>query len=189
MMQDAVLSPRGLRYSDPFEGVRLSGLGMGAMRLPQVEPGFAGAIDEPRAMAIIERCMDLGINYYDTAYGHHGGASESLLARALSRYPRESYYLADKFNVQANPDFRAQFEEQLGRLKTDYVDFYMLHGVTDALMDDYLNQGAPEYFDAQKEKGRIGRFGFSFHGSTQALRDLLDRRAWDFVQIQLNYYD
>lgn len=85
--------------------------------------------------------------------------------------------------------FRAQFDEQLGRLKTDYVDFYMLHGVTDALMDDYLNQGAPEYFDAQKEKGHIGRFGFSFHGSTQALRDLLDRRAWDFVQIQLNYYD
>lgn len=97
-----------MRY-ELFEGrTRLSKLGMGAMRLPQTAPGFAGPIDEPGARAILDRCMAAGVNYYDTAYIYHGGNSERVLGRALARYPRDSFHLADKFNLQANPDYAAR---------------------------------------------------------------------------------
>ena len=97
--------------------------------------------------------------------------------------------MADKFNVQANPDYRAQLAQQLERLGTGHIDFYLLHGVTDRLVSDYLDNGAPEYFEEQRRRGTLRRLGFSFHGSPEALRVMLDRRTWDFVQIQLNYYD
>ena len=97
-----------MRY-ELFEGrTRLSKLGMGDMRLPQTAPGFAGPIDEPGARAILDRCMAAGVNYYDTAYIYHGGNSERVLGRALARYPRDSFHLADKFNLQANPDYAAR---------------------------------------------------------------------------------
>ncbi len=102
---------------------------------------------------------------------------------------REFYFVADKFNVQAEPDFEKQFEDQLSRLQLDSIDFYLLHGITDKLVSDYLDHGAPEYFLKQKKVGKIRYFGFSFHGSPEALRRILSRYPWDFVQIQLNYYD
>lgn len=171
------------------DGTELSRLGMGAMRLPQTAPGLAGPIDEPRATELVDYCMQHGVNYYDTAYIYHGGASEVVLGRALARHPRESYHVADKFNVQANSDYRAQLAQQLERLGTGHIDFYLLHGVTDRLVSDYLDNGAPEYFEEQRRRGTLRRLGFSFHGSPEALRAMLDRRKWDFVQIQLNYYD
>ena len=70
--------------------------------------------------------MAHGVNYYDTAYIYHGGKSEVVLGRALSKYPRDSFYIADKFNIQANPDYKAQFSEQLIRLQTEYIDFYFV---------------------------------------------------------------
>ncbi len=100
-----------MRYQKFREHVNLSKLGLGAMRLPQTEPGLAKPIDEPEAQKLIDYCMAHGVNYYDTAYIYHGGKSEEFLGRALSKYPRECYYVADKFNVQANPDYRAQFAE------------------------------------------------------------------------------
>ena len=111
------------------------------------------------------------------------------MGQALKKYPRESFLVADKFNVQAEPNFKAQFAQQLSRLQMDYIDFYLLHGLTDQLIPDYLNCGAPEYFLEQKRQGKIRHFGFSFHGSPAALRQILARYDWDFVQIQLNYYD
>ena len=162
---------------------------MGAMRLPQTEEGFAKPIDRAAAEELIDYCMAHGVNYYDTAYIYHGGQSEAFLGRALKKYPRESYFVADKFNVQAEPDFEKQFEDQLSRLQLDSIDFYLLHGMTDKLVSDYLDHGAPEYFLKQKKAGKIRYFGFSFHGSPEALRRILSRYPWDFVQIQLNYYD
>lgn len=141
------------------------------------------------AEELIAYCMAHGVNYYDTAYIYHGGQSEAFLGRALKKYPRESYFVADKFNVQAEPDFEKQFENQLSRLQLDSIDFYLLHGMTDKLVSDYLDHGAPEYFLKQKRAGKIRYFGFSFHGSPEALRRILSRYPWDFVQIQLNYYD
>ena len=83
--------------------------------------------------------------------------------------------MADKFNVQAEPDYEKQFAQQLARLQMDRIDFYLLHGVTDKLISDYLDHGAPEYFREQKCRGKIKYFGFSFHGSPDALRQMLAR--------------
>lgn len=88
-----------------FKDLQLSQLGMGAMRLPQTEPGFAKLIDEPKAMELIDCCISHGVNYFDTAYIYHMGQSEVLLGKALKRYPRDSFCVADKFNVQAEPDY------------------------------------------------------------------------------------
>lgn len=172
-----------------FDNIRLSQLGMGAMRLPQTEPGFAKPIDEPMATELIDYCISHGINYFDTAYIYHMGQSEVFLGKTLKQYPRDSFYIADKFNVQAEPDYEKQFAQQLERLQMNRIDFYLLHGVTDKLISDYLDHGAPTYFREQKRAGKIRYFGFSFHGSPDALRQMLARGPWDFVQIQLNYYD
>ena len=177
-----------MRY-EIFNGkVKLSKLGLGVMRLPQTEPGFAGPVDEQKARELIDYCMAHGVNYYDTAYVYHGGRSEVVLGRALSGYPRDSFYLADKFNIQADPDFKAQFAEQLTRLQTEYIDFYLLHGITDLTAGDYESCGCIPYFQEQKRIGKIKYLGFSFHGTPDCLRELLAYNCWDFVQIQLNYY-
>ena len=178
-----------MRYERFRDNVKLSKLGLGAMRLPQTEPGFAGPIDESKAREMIDYCMQHGVNYYDTAYIYHGGKSEAVLGRALSKYPRDSFYMADKFNVQANPDYEAQFSEQLNRLQTEYIDFYLLHGITDLTVGDYEACGCIPYFQEQKRMGKIKYLGFSFHGTPDCLRELLKKNCWDFVQIQLNYYD
>ena len=101
-----------MRYHQ-FGDIRLSQLGLGAMRLPQTEPGFAKPIDEPKAMELIDYCISHGVNYFDTAYIYHMGQSEVFLGKALKGYPRESFYVADKFNVQAQPDYEKQFARQL----------------------------------------------------------------------------
>ena len=178
-----------MRYEIYKDNIKLSKLGLGAMRLPQTAPGFAGPIDESKAQEIIDYCMALGVNYYDTAYIYHGGRSEVVLGLALSKYPRESFYIADKFNVQANPDYKAQFAEQLARLQMEYIDFYLMHGVTDLTVADYEASGCIPYFEEQKRTGKIKYWGFSFHGTPDCLRKLLEKYRWDFVQIQLNYYD
>lgn len=105
-----------MRYEIFKDNAKLSKLGLGAMRLPQTEPGFAGPIDEAKAQEVIDYCMEHGVNYYDTAYIYHGGKSEVILGRALSKYPRDSFYIADKFNVQANPDYEAHGENQTFRI-------------------------------------------------------------------------
>ena len=178
-----------MKYTQAFEGLSVSRLGMGAMRLPVQENQEGKPIDFEAAREIIRRCIEGGINYFDTAYIYHGGHSETFLAKALAEYPRDSYFLADKFNLQANPDFRAQFAQQLERLNTDYIDFYLLHGIQDSSEEPMLQSGCIEYFREMKAQGKIRHFGFSFHGSPDSLRRLLAAGPWDFVQIQLNYMD
>lgn len=178
-----------MKYTQAFEGLSVSRLGMGAMRLPVQENQEGKPLDFEAAREIIRRCIEGGINYFDTAYIYHGGHSETFLAKALAEYPRDSYFLADKFNLQANPDFRAQFAQQLERLNTDYIDFYLLHGIQDSWEEPMLQSGCIEYFREMKAQGKIRHFGFSFHGSPDSLRRLLAAGPWDFVQIQLNYMD
>ena len=177
-----------MQYKTYKSNVKLSRLGMGNMRLPVVE-GDNSKIDYDKAKAIIDRCMESGINYYDTAFIYHGGKSEEFVGRALAEYPRESFYAADKFNLQAEPDYRAQFAEQLNRLQMDYIDFYLLHGIQDSLIDKFMSNGCISYFDEMKKQGKIRYLGFSYHGSVSELPELLKAYPWDFVQIQLNYYD
>ena len=134
-----------------FRGeVTLSRLGMGAMRLPMKEEA-GSPIDVEKAQEIIDYAVKNGVNYFDTAYVYHEGKSEEFLGKALSKYPRDSFYVADKFNYMANPDYKAQFAEQLDRLQMDRIDFYLLHAVSDDLMDQLLSCGIkPENISAAR---------------------------------------
>jgi hypothetical protein len=181
-----------VHYTD-FQGKQLSRLGMGNMRLPTT--GDTGTVDEERAQAIIDLVYANGVNYFDTAYMYHNGQSERFLGKALKKYPRDSYYLADKmpgFMLQPGQTPRDIFEEQLRRCDTDYFDFYLCHNVNEATVDVYNDEalGIIPYLLQEKAAGRIRHLGFSNHGSPELLRGFLDR--WDcfeFVQIQLNYLD
>lgn len=170
----------------PFQDRMISALGMGAMRLPMKDKEY---IDYEKAHAILDRAYAGGINYYDTAYVYQGGDSERCLGAWHQQYPRDSFYIASKFFLDDEYDVRAVFEEQLERLQTDYIDFYLLHCITDRSADKYLSSGAIEFFEEQKRLGRIKYLGFSSHSSPETLARIADHRAWDFVQIQMNYYD
>lgn len=172
-----------------FQNVSLSRLGMGNMRLPVQGDKPGAPIDRARAQAIIDFAMEHGVNYFDTAYVYHSGASETFLGEALKRYRRERYHLATKFFIQADPDYKAVFEEQLRRLQTDYIDFYLIHGIFDHTCQQYLDSGCIAYFLEQKAAGRIKYLGFSSHAAPENLMKFAGHHSWDFAQIQLNYFD
>ena len=140
--------------------------------------------------------LKAGVNYFDTAYPYLGGKSEIAMAEALSRYPRDSYYIADKFpghSLTAPIDNIALFNVSLGKCRTDYFDFYLLHNVTEWSEKFYESEEyhiIPDLLQMKKE-GKIRKFGFSFHGGPKLLEEFLTRHegVFDFVQIQLNYLD
>ncbi len=176
-----------------FQGIQLSQLGFGTMRLPLLADG---TIDEPQVQKMTDYAMEHGINYFDTAYPYHGGNSERVIGRALKKYPRESFYLADKYpghQVAAVYDPAAIFEEQLEKCGVDYFDFYLLHNVYENSMDVYLDPqwGILDYFKEQKRLGRIKHLGFSSHARVETLKKFLEICGEDmeFCQIQLNYLD
>lgn len=178
-----------------FQDIRLSALGLGAMRLPVLE-GKDAQIDEPAAQEMVDYAMEHGINYYDTAWGYHSGNSELALGRALSRYPRESFYLATKFpGYDLNNMGRVEeiFEEQLKKCQVDYFDFYLFHNVCEMNIDAYLDPqyGIDAYLAAQKANGRIKHLGFSAHGSVPVMRRFLEAYGdhIEFCQLQINYLD
>lgn len=173
----------------PFHDRSLSRLGMGNMRLPTEGDKADAPIDYARAQQIIDRAMAQGINYYDTAYRYHSGGSEPFLGKALAAYDRGSYCLATKFSYDANPDYKAVFAEQREKLRTDYLDFYLLHAVGEGNFENYLSCGCIDYFLEQKAQGKIRHLGFSSHAGIDTLNKMLDRGVWDFIQIQLNYFD
>lgn len=177
-----------MQYKEFKDGIKLSRLGMGLMRLPVLQEENQ-PIDYEKAKVIVDQAMKNGVNYYDTAYIYHNGESETFAGKALAEYPRDSFYIADKFNFQAQPDYRVQFQEQLDRLQMDYIDFYLLHGIQDNFADDILKSGCIEYFDQLKKERKIRYLGFSFHGNVENMKKMLAAYPWDFVQIQLNYYD
>ena len=173
----------------PFKDITLSRLGMGNMRLPVQADQPDMPIDRVKAQEIIDYAIKGGINYFDTAYIYHNGESEKFLGEALGKYPRDNYYLATKFFILTNPDYKAVFEEQLTRLKTNYIDFYMIHGIFDHTYQQYIDNGCIEYFLVQQKEGRIKYLGFSSHASVENLMTFADHHKWDFAQIQLNYFD
>ena len=182
-------------YRD-FQGMKLSALGFGAMRLPVID-GDDGRIDENAALRMVETAMKNGINYYDTAWGYHGENSELVMGKALSEYPRDSFYIATKFPGYdpSNWDKVEEiFEQQLKKLGVEYFDFYLFHNVCEMNIDAYLNDekyGIYSYLMKQKQNGRIRHLGFSCHGSMPVLQRFLDAYGKDmeFCQLQLNYLD
>lgn len=181
-------------YRD-FQGIKLSGLGLGMMRLPVVD-GNDSIVDEVKAAEMIDYAMKNGINYYDTAWGYHSGNSEITAGKFLSAYPRGNYYLASKFPGYDNsnmPKVKEIFEKQLEKCQTSYFDFYLFHNVYEGNIDDYLNPefGILDYLLEQKKNGRIHHLGFSAHGDLDVIQRFLDAYGehMEFCQLQINYMD
>ncbi len=181
-------------YRD-FQDLKLSALGMGAMRLPVID-GDDSKVDTAAAEEMIAYAMEHGINYYDTAWGYHSGQSELVMGNALKKYPRENYYLATKFpgyDLSNMDKVETIFEEQLKKCQVEYFDFYLFHNVCEMNIDAYLDEkyGIYEYLIEQKKNGRIRHLGFSAHGSYDVIKRFLDAYGKDmeFCQLQLNYLD
>ena len=181
-------------YRD-FQDVKLSALGMGAMRLPVVD-GDDSKIDEAAAFAMVDEAMARGVNYYDTAWGYHNGNSELVMGKALARHPREKFYLATKFpgyDLSNMGKVEEIFEKQLEKCQVEYFDFYLFHNVCEMNIDAYLDPkyGTYDYLMAQKKNGRIRHLGFSAHGDYDVMKRFLEAYGKDmeFCQIQLNYLD
>ncbi len=176
------------RYKDTDATLPL--LGFGLMRLP-LKPGTKD-IDYDLTGKLFDRAMKAGVNYFDTAHMYIGGKSQNCAGDLLSKYPRDSYYLAHKMpvgSVKKEEDVPAIFEDQLRRTKTGHFDFYLLHALNGGSLDPIRKFKVYDYLLEQKKAGRIRRLGFSFHDSPEALKKLLDAYEFDFTQIQLNYLD
>lgn len=178
-----------------FQDLKISALGMGAMRLPVID-GDDSRIDVELSEKMVAYAMEHGINYYDTAWGYHNGNSETVMGNALKKYPRESYYLTTKFPGYdlANMDKVEEiFEKQLEKCQVDYFDFYLFHNVCEMNIDAYLDPkyGIYDYLMEQKKNGRIRHLGFSAHGNYDVIKRFLEAYGKDmeFCQLQLNYLD
>ncbi len=165
-------------------------LGFGLMRLPEKD----GQIDLDQVCSMVDRYMEAGLNYFDTAYVYHGGKSEVAAREAVvRRYPRDSFRIATKlpaWEMKTEADRDRIFNEQLARAGVEYFDFYLLHSVEDGNIDTYERLNCFSWGLEKKKEGKIRHFGFSFHGSPELLVKVLDEHPEvEFVQIQLNYAD
>lgn len=168
---------------------KVSLLGFGCMRFPT---DAEGKIEETEALKMIDMAYQAGVNYYDTAYPYHGGASEGFVGKALARYPRESYYLATKlpmWEIKTIEDCQRIFDLQLERLQKDYVDFYLLHALNKERWNQIKELDILSWCEKLRAEGKIRYIGFSFHDDYEVFKDIVTGYDWDFCQIQLNYMD
>lgn len=171
-------------------GVRPSLLGYGCMRFPVDKQ--TGKIDREKAAPLLRRAYESGVTYFDTAWPYHGGESEVFVGQVLGEYPRDSFYLATKlpvWQVESLEQAKELFEEQLKRLNMEYVDFYLLHSMSQKTWHKALELGIVDWCEQLQRQGRIRYLGFSFHDSYEAFEEMITARKWDFCQIQLNYMD
>lgn len=176
-----------------FCNEKISRLGFGAMRLPCLE---GGAIDENHVQQMVDYALENGVNYFDTAYPYHGGMSEIVLGKCLSKHQRDSYFIATKYpghQLAESYNPAEIFEEQLKKCKVDYFDFYLLHNVYENCIDVYTDDkiGIVNYFVEQKKLGRIKHLGISTHADLDTLKKFLNKyeNVFEFCQIQMNYID
>ena len=168
-------------------------LALGCMRLP-LNGSSEGDIDMEKCKEMVDRFMEAGFNYFDTARVYHRGVSEKMIKECISdRYPRESFVLTDKLSdgcFRNEEDIRPLFEDQLKVLGVDYVDFYLMHALDKGNYDKYQRTHAWEIAQELKAEGKIRHIGFSFHDDAEFLEQILkDHPETEIVQIQFNYYD
>jgi predicted aldo/keto reductase-like oxidoreductase len=203
------LLPQGRELADPPKDQmayrtnpktldKVSLLGFGCMRLPMI-PGAqspnGSEIDVPTAVSLIDYAYDHGVNYFDTAWPYHRGNSEVVMGEALKKYPRSSFYVADKMPTFAKPDLdkaKEIFRTQLERCQLEYFDYYMLHNIM--TVEDYKlvyeENKVMDFLLEQRKEGRIRNLGFSFHGDKETLDYLVETDVdWDVAMVQLNYHD
>lgn len=178
-----------------FRDTEISLLGLGTMRLPCKTPLKRESnplIDYKKGQELVDYAYKCGVNYYDTAYMYHVGKSEKFIGTALKKYPRDSYFLADKLPIWLCPkksDMEKVFQKQLERTGADYFDFYLLHSLDKNNFDKCEKFGAYEFVQKKREEGKIKNIGFSFHGTIEDLKRIVAAHKWDFAQIQMNYLD
>jgi uncharacterized protein len=167
----------------------LSILGFGCMRLPQKE---TGEIDEELATGMLRYAIDHGVNYVDTAYPYHNGESEPFVGRALSGGYRKKVNLATKLPswlVRSREDMDKYLDEQLARLRTDIIDFYLVHGLNRPFWENLSSLGVTDFLTDAIADGRIRYAGFSFHDNTALFKEIVQSYDWTFAQIQYNFMD
>ena len=172
-------------------GEQISLLGFGMMRLPN---------NQEQVNELVDYAIEHGVNYYDTAPMYMRGQSEVLMGNALSRHPRNKYYVATKMSNQGQNTWsfdasKRMYEQSMERLKVDHIDYYLLHGIgggMNTLKGRFLDNGILDFLLKEREAGRIKHLGFSYHGDVRDFDWLLDHNNeyhWDFVQIQMNFLD
>lgn len=167
-------------------------IGLGTMRLPVIEGGSNAEVDEPKAIAMIRKAIDEGVNYIDTAYIYHDGNSERVIGKALKDGYREKVILVDKnpvWLVNTYEDFEKYLMEQLDRLQTDYLDVYLLHALDKKSWEKTKKLGGLEFLMEQMEKGRIKVPGFSMHDDFETFKDIIGAFDWGMTLLQMNYMD
>ncbi|WP_424354912.1 aldo/keto reductase [Methanobacterium sp. MBAC-LM] len=169
-------------------GDEISALGFGAMRLPTK----TGRIDKESAKKLIYDSIDNGINFIDTAYPYHGGASESFLGEILQGEYREKVKLCTKMPswfIKKYEDMEKYLEIQLEKLQTDYIDYYLIHSLGKGSFEKLKEIGVFEFLEDAKAKGKIKNIGFSFHDNVNSFKEIVDAYDWDACLIQYNYLD
>ncbi len=172
----------------PALGKEISRLGYGGMRFPK----NGDEVDMDAAVQLLRKAYEMGINYFDTAMVYHKGESEKIFGKAFEPYPRDSYLIADKMSIwlcSDEEDMKARFYNQLKTLKTDYIDFYLVHSLNRNHYKKVKDLHCVEFLQQMKQEGKIKHLGFSFHDTYQVFTQILNDYTWDFVQIQLNYLD
>ncbi|MDO4542830.1 MAG: aldo/keto reductase, partial [Bacillota bacterium] len=173
--------------TDPQNGNKLSVLGYGCMRYTKKN----GRLDWEKAEKEMARGIELGINYFDTAYTYRG--CEELLGNFLAKGYRDKVYIATKlphYQIKTLEDAKNIFAQELERLQTDYIDYYLIHMLTDIKALERLKAiGVMDWLRELKTQGVIHNLGFSYHGGTKGFINILDAYPWDFTQIQFNYMD
>ncbi len=172
----------------PGNGDRLSILGLGCMRLPVKE----GKIDRERAKSQVQYLIDHGVNYIDTAWTYHLGENEPFLGSVLADGYREKVKIATKlpsWTVKSRGEMDRILNSQLERLRTDHIDYYLLHNLTGVLWDKMKDLGVLDFLERAKADGRIINAGFSFHDSVEDFKTIIDAYPWTFCQIQYNFLD
>ena len=198
--------PGGMTYrTNPTTGDRVSLLGYGCMRWP-MRPKQGGKegeeeVDQETVNALVDYAIAHGVNYFDTSPAYVRGLSETVTGIALSRYPRDKYFIATKMSnfspaTQTRQSSIDLYHNSMKALQVDYIDYYLLHGIglngMPAFEQRFVQNGILDYLAEERAAGRIRNLGFSYHGDVKVFDYLLsvhDKYKWDFVQIQLNYVD